>query len=128
MKNLLTILLIIFSFCANAQTAPTPTNTQSKKTIKVGDKWYIETTITVKNYTELNLQLLLDTEKDDMNLKNEEAEVLRKQQERDKNKAERIERNKLLKEAIQKGYTPDPQTIEEAEKLKKIRTKLGIKN
>lgn len=126
-KTILLFILSAFSLITMAQSAPTTVSTSIKKTVQIDGKWYIETTDTYKSYTELNLQLLLKVEDEDQQSKQDDDEVLRIQAQRDKKKAERIEHNKLLREAIRKGYKPEATTIQELEKIKKINAKLGIK-
>lgn len=124
---LLLILMLNLAVQAFSQVTPAPTSSSTKKTVQIAGKWYIETTTTTKVYTELTTQLLLQVEEDAQEAKRDDEEVERKQEERLKRKTERIERNQLLKDAISKGYKPEPQTLEEQEKIRKARAKLGIK-
>ena len=96
-----------------------------KKVVKFGPKFYIETSQTTTNYQELKTELLLA-------VKDDENEELRDEEEKNRalnlakeKKAERLEKNKLLKDALKKGYEPEIRTIEEKEKIDKIKEKIN---
>jgi hypothetical protein len=128
MKNsILLPFFLIISIFAFSQTTPEPTTTTAKKTVQIAGKWYIETTTTTKTYIELTTDILLSIDNDTDEEKQDDAEIAQKQAEKLKRKAERQERNMLLKDALQKGYKPNPQTLEDQEKVKKAKAKLGIK-
>lgn len=117
--------LILLSFLSSV--AQTNTSVEAKKVVKIGNKFFIESTVTTKTYTELTTDIILDVDRDEATDASDAQEIALKQAERDKKKSERQERNKLLKEAMQKGYKPEVSTLEEQEKVNKIKTKIGIK-
>lgn len=98
-----------------------------KKVVKVGAKFYIEESTTTTNYKELTSDLLLETERDSQDELNDKAEELRAIELSKQKKSERQERNKLLKDAISKGFELEIKTLEEKERVEKIKSKLGIK-
>lgn len=122
-------LLIIFSAISLISFAqikePENKNITVKKVVKVGEKFYIETSQTTTTYQELKTELILGVEND----KNEE---LRDEEEKNRvlnlvkeKKAERLEKNKLLKDALKKGYEPEIRTLEEKEMVDKIKAKIN---
>ena len=98
-----------------------------KKVVKVGAKFYIEESITTTNYKELTTDVLFEAEKDTKDELTDKAEELRAIELSKQKKTERQERNKLLKDAISKGFEPEIKTLEEKERVEKIKSKLGIK-
>ena len=98
-----------------------------KKVVKVGAKFYIEESTTTTNYKELKTDVLFEAEKDTQDELTDKAEELRAIELSKQKKAERQERNKLLKDAISKGFEPEIKTLEEKERVEKIKSKLGIK-
>ncbi|MBK9936673.1 MAG: hypothetical protein IPP61_00420 [Cytophagaceae bacterium] len=96
-----------------------------KKVVKVGAKFYIEESTTTTNYKELTSDLLLETERDSQDELNDKAEELRAIELSKQKKAERSERNKLLKDALKKGYGPEIRTLEEKERIDKIKSKIN---
>lgn len=127
---LLIILLLTTFVIVNAQTVqldPQPQTVTVKKIVKIGEKFYIETSQTTKNYQTLTKELLFDVENDEINLIREDEEKQRIIELNIQKKEDRIERNRLLKDAIKKGYIPEAATLEEIEKIEKIKTKIGVK-
>lgn len=107
-------------------TVPAESDVTVKRVVKVGDKWYVETNRTTKTYQELTPDMLLEVQKEDQELAADDAEKKRVADEAAKKKLERAERNKLLKDALKKGYVPEVRTLEEQEKIDKIKKKLGV--
>lgn len=127
MKKLALLLILslvsLASFCQIKE--PENKTLTVKKVVKVGDKFYIETSQTTTNYQELKTELLLGVE-------NDENEELRDEEEKNRaldlakqKKTERLEKNKLLKDALKKGYNPEIRTLEEKEKIDKIKAKIN---
>lgn len=127
MKKLALLLILslvsLASFCQIKE--PENKTLTVKKVVKVGDKFYIETSQTTTNYQELKTELLLGVE-------NDENEELRDEEEKNRaldlakqKKSERLEKNKLLKDALKKGYNPEIRTLEEKEKIDKIKAKIN---
>lgn len=127
MKALILILTLIFSysvsFCQTIKEPESKTITV-KKVVKIGTKFYIEESQTTTNYVELTTEKLLVVENDDKELESDEQEKKRISDENLRRKNERIERNKLLKDAIKKGFEPEVKTIEEKERVEKIKAKI----
>lgn len=97
-----------------------------KKVVKVGGRFYVEESTTTINYTELTTEMLLEVEKEPSDDANDEAEKKRAEDEAKNRKAERQERNKLLKDALKRGYEPEVKTLEEKERVNKIKEKLKV--
>lgn len=127
MKALILILTLIFSysvsFCQTTKEPESKTITV-KKVVKIGTKFYIEESQTTTNYVELTTEKLLAVENDDKELESDEQEKKRISDETLRRKNERIERNKLLKDAIKKGFEPEVKTIEEKKHVEKIKAKI----
>ena len=127
-KIFLLLILSVFSLSLKAQILePQSKVLIVKKVVKVGAKFYIEESTTTTNYKELTSDLLLETERDSQDELNDKAEELRAIELSKQKKAERQERNKLLKDAISKGFELEIKTLEEKERVEKIKSKLGIK-
>jgi hypothetical protein len=97
-----------------------------RKVVKVGVKFYVETTSTTTTYSELTTEQLLGVERDTEDVKRDEEEVDRVEKLKKERQAERVERNRLLREAIRRGYVPEVRTLEEAKKVEDIRKRLGL--
>ena len=125
-KIFLLLILSVFSLSLKAQILePQSKVLIVKKVVKVGAKFYIEESTTTTNYKELTSDLLLETERDSQDELNDKAEELRAIELSKQKKAERQERNKLLKDALKKGYEPDIRTLEEKERIDKIKSKIN---
>lgn len=125
-KIFLLLILSVFSLSLKAQILePQSKVLIVKKVVKVGAKFYIEESTTTTNYIELTSDLLLETERDSQYELNDKAEELRAIELSKQKKAERSERNKLLKDALKKGYEPEIRTLEEKERIDKIKSKIN---
>ena len=125
-KILILLILSAFSISLKAQTnEPQSKILTVKKVVKIGTKFYIEESTTITNYKELTADLLFETERDTQDELNDKAEELKAAELSKQKKAERIERNKLLKDALKKGYEPDVKTFEEKQRVDKIKTKIN---
>jgi hypothetical protein len=125
-KIFLLLILSVFSLSLKAQILePQSKVLIVKKVVKVGAKFYIEESTTTTNYKELTSDLLLETERDSQDELNDKAEELRAIELSKQKKAERSERNKLLKDALKKGYGPEIRTLEEKERIDKIKSKIN---
>lgn len=125
-KIFLLLILSVFSVSLKAQILePQSKVLIVKKVVKVGAKFYIEESTTTTNYKELTSDLLLETERDSQDELNDKAEELRAIELSKQKKAERSERNKLLKDALKKGYGPEIRTLEEKERIDKIKSKIN---
>jgi len=119
------LILCLWSVIALAQD-PVNTNVVRKRVVKVGTKFFIETRTTMAVYQELTKEMLFDTENDATIQQQDEAELARINAEREAKKAQRIEQNKLLRDAIKNGYDPPNQTLEEINRIKNIKKRLGV--
>jgi len=127
-KIFLLLILSVFSISLKAQILEPQSKVLTvKKVVKVGAKFYIEESTTTTNYKELKTDVLFEAEKDTQDELTDKAEELRAIELSKQKKAERQERNKLLKDAISKGFEPEIKTLEEKERVEKIKSKLGIK-
>lgn len=125
-KIFLLLILSVFSLSLKAQILEPQSKVLTvKKVVKVGAKFYIEESTTTTNYKELTSDLLLETERDSQDELNDKAEELRAIELSKQKKAERSERNKLLKDALKKGYGPEIRTLEEKERIDKIKSKIN---
>lgn len=124
-----TIVFIFLSFLTYQSFCQTPENSSisSKKIVKIANKYYIETTITTKNYFEVTTDFVLNIDQDDDESKREDEELKKKQAEILAKKNERQERNKLIKQAYKQGFKPEVKTLEDQGKIKKINSNLSIK-
>lgn len=129
MKNLFLLLILsVFSISLKAQILEPQSKVLTvKKVVKVGTKFYIEESTTTTIYKELTSDILFESERDTQNELNDKAEEQKAIELSKQKKAERQERNKLLKDAISKGFEPEIKTLEEKERVEKIKSKLGIK-
>lgn len=129
MKNLFLLLILsVFSISLKAQILEPQSKVLTvKKVVKVGTKFYIEESTTTTIYKELTSDVLFEAEKDTQYELTDKAEELRAIELSKQKKTERQERNKLLKDAISKGFEPEIKTLEEKERVEKIKSKLGIK-
>ena len=125
-KILLLLILSVFSISLKAQILEPQSKVLTvKKVVKVGAKFYIEESTTTTNYKELKTDVLFEAEKDTQDELTDKAEELRAIELSKQKKAERQERNKLLKDALKKGYEPDIRTLEEKERIDKIKSKIN---
>lgn len=125
-KIFLLLILSVFSLSLKAQILePQSKVLIVKKVVKVGAKFYIEESTTTTNYKELTSDVLFEAEKDTQDELTDKAEELRAIELSKQKKAERQERNKLLKDALKKGYEPDIRTLEEKERIDKIKSKIN---
>lgn len=125
-KILILLILSAFSVSLKAQTdEPQSKVLTVKKVVKVGTKFYIEESTTTTYYKELTADLLFETEKYSQDELNDKAEELKAAELSKQKKAERLERNKLLKDALKKGYEPDVRTLEEKQRVDKIKAKIN---
>ena len=125
-KILILLILSVFSISLKAQTnEPQSKVLTVKKVVKVGTKFYIEESTTTTNYKELTADLLFETERDSQDELNDKAEELKVAELSKQKKAERLERNKLLKDALKKGYEPEIKTLEEKQRVDKIKAKIN---
>lgn len=125
-KIFLLLILSVFSLSLKAQILePQSKVLIVKKVVKVGAKFYIEESTTTTNYKELTTDVLFEAEKDTQDELTDKAEELRAIELSKQKKAERQERNKLLKDALKKGYEPDIRTLEEKERIDKIKSKIN---
>lgn len=129
MKNLFLLLILsVFSISLKAQILEPQSKVLTvKKVVKVGTKFYIEESTTTTIYKELTSDILFESERDTQDELNDKAEEQKAIELSKQKKAERQERNKLLKDAISKGFEPEIKTLEEKERVEKIKSKLGIK-
>lgn len=129
MKNLFLLLILsVFSISLKAQILEPQSKVLTvKKVVKVGTKFYIEESTTTTIYKELTSGILFESERDTQDELNDKAEEQKAIELSKQKKAERQERNKLLKDAISKGFEPEIKTLEEKERVEKIKSKLGIK-
>ena len=118
-------LLIWFASVSFAQTAPPQGSTVTvKKVVKVGVKWYVETNTTTKSFSEITTQMLLGVENDTEEAARDSAEVARAEVLKKEKHAERVERNRLLKDALKKGYVPEIRTLEEKNKVDALKSRV----
>jgi hypothetical protein len=129
MKNIFLLLILsVFSISLKAQILEPQSKVLTvKKVVKVGTKFYIEESTTTTSYKELTTDVLFEAEKDTQDELTDKAEELRAIELSKQKKTERQERNKLLKDAISKGFEPEIKTLGEKERVEKIKSKLGIK-
>lgn len=125
---LLTIMLFGLTNRVTAQTAnvPQPSSVTVKKILKVGGKWYVETNTTTKAYAEVNTQMLLAVNEHEREAAQDSTELARAEALKKEKQADRIERNKLLKDALKKGYVPQVNTIEDVKRVDAVKKKLGM--
>lgn len=127
-KIFLLLILSVFSISLKAQILEPQSKVLTvKKVVKVGTKFYIEESTTTTIYKELTSDILFESERDTQDELNDKAEEQKAIELSKQKKAERQERNKLLKDAISKGFEPEIKTLEEKERVEKIKSKLGIK-
>jgi len=125
-KIFLLLILSVFSLSLKAQILEPQSKVLTvKKVVKVGAKFYIEESTTTTNYKELTTDVLFEAERDTQDELNDKAEELRAIELSKQKKAERSERNKLLKDALKKGYGPEIRTLEEKERIDKIKSKIN---
>ena len=125
---LMAVLFVLTKTVAKAQTnvVPQSSSVTVKKVVKVGDKWYVETNTTTKAYAEVNTQMLLAVNEHDREAAQDSAELARAEALKKEKQTDRAERNKLLKDALKKGYVPEVNTIEDAKRLEAVKKKLGL--
>lgn len=97
-----------------------------KKVVKVGTRFFIETTSTTTSYVELTTEQLLGVEMDDEEVKRDEEEVDRVEKLKKERQAERIERNRLLRDALRRGYEPEVRTLEDVKRINDLKRKLRL--
>lgn len=97
-----------------------------KKVVKLGEKFYIETTSTTKTYVEMTTEQVLGVDRDTEDDKIDQAEIDRAERLKKERQAERLERNRFLREAMRQGYVPQARTVEEAKKIEAIRKRLKL--
>ncbi|MBK9511246.1 MAG: hypothetical protein IPO04_18235 [Cytophagaceae bacterium] len=120
------LLLILSSISLKAQILePQSKVLIVKKVVKVGAKFYIEESTTTTNYKELTTDVLFEAERYTQDELTDKAEELRAIELSKQKKSERSERNKLLKDALKKGYGPEIRTLEEKERIDKIKSKIN---
>jgi hypothetical protein len=116
-------LFSVIGFFANAQTAA-PGEVITKKVVKTGTKFFIETKTVKTELLAIDFDVIFLVENDSLNDAQDLVYIDQVKKERDKLKAERQERNKLLKDALKAGYEPDIKTPEQKKRVDAIKSRL----
>lgn len=120
-KIFLLFAFVLLAFSVNAQVN---SETITKKVVKDGPKFYIETKTVKLEYTPVDFNILFLVENDSLEDAQDNILVEQFKAERLRLKTERAERNKLLKDAIKKGYEPQTTSQQEIDRVNKIKSKL----
>ena len=116
-------LFSVIGFFANAQT-PAATEVVTKKVIKTGTKYFIETITLKTELLAIDFDVLFLVENDSLNDAQDLVYIDQVKKERDKLKAQRQERNKLLKDALKAGYEPEIKTPEQKKRVDAVKARL----